>query len=216
MDFFERQDRARRNTKWLVLYFVAAVACIVLGLYLVFAGIFLRDQFERFGPSGFWQPQLFLGVAAGTCLVVLFGSLFKMAELRRGGSAVAEMLGGQRIPPNTDDLDERKLLNIVEEMALASGMAVPPVYLLPDEGGINAFAAGHTPNDAVIGVTRGCVKLLNRDELQGVIAHEFSHILNGDMRLNLRLMGVITPWSSSRFNSFTQPRVTPMTASLSE
>ena len=191
MDFFERQDRARRNTKWLVLYFVAAVACIVLGLYLVFAGIFLRDQFERFGPSGFWQPQLFLGVAAGTCLVVLFGSLFKMAELRRGGSAVAEMLGGQRIPPNTDDLDERKLLNIVEEMALASGMAVPPVYLLPDEGGINAFAAGHTPNDAVIGVTRGCVKLLNRDELQGVIAHEFSHILNGDMRLNLRLMGVI-------------------------
>ncbi len=191
MDFFEGQDRARRNTKWLVLYFVAAVVCIVLGIYLVFAGIFLRGQFEKSGPEGFWHPQLFLGVTAGTCLVVLFGSLFKMAELRRGGPAVAEMLGGRRIPPNTDDLDERKLLNVVEEMALASGMAVPPVYLLPDEGGINAFAAGHSPSDAVIGVTRGCVKLLNRDELQGVIAHEFSHILNGDMRLNLRLMGVI-------------------------
>jgi len=191
MDFFERQDRARRNTKWLVLYFVAAVACIILGIYLVFAGIFLRDQYARLGPEGFWQPQLFLGVTVGTCLVVLFGSLFKMAALRRGGPAVAEMLGGRRIASNTHDLDERKVLNVVEEMALASGMAVPPVYLLPDEDGINAFAAGHSPNDAVIGVTRGCVKLLNRDELQGVIAHEFSHIFNGDMRLNLRLMGVI-------------------------
>lgn len=191
MDFFERQDRARRNTKWLVLYFVAAVACIILGIYLVFAGIFLRDQFTRFGPEGFWHPQLFLGVTTGTCLVVLFGSLYKLAELRRGGVAVAEMLGGRRIAPNTDDPNERKVLNVVEEMALASGMAVPPVYLLLDEDGINAFAAGHSSNDAVIGVTRGCVKLLSRDELQGVIAHEFSHILNGDMRLNLRLMGVI-------------------------
>lgn len=191
MDFFERQDRARRNTKWLVLYFVAAVACIVVGLYLVFAGIFLRDRLgEDLNLAGLWHPQLFLGVTAGTCLVVLFGSFYKMAELRRGGSAVAEMLGGQRIASNTNDLDERKVLNVVEEMALASGMAVPPVYLLPEES-INAFAAGHSANDAVIGVTRGCVKLLSRDELQGVVAHEFSHILNGDMRLNLRLMGVI-------------------------
>ncbi|MBI1175984.1 M48 family metalloprotease [bacterium] len=191
MDFFERQDRARRSTKWLVLYFVAAVVCIIAGIYLVFAGIFLRDQFQRNGPAALWNLQMFLGVAGGTCLIVLFGSLFKMAELRRGGAAVAEMLGGTKISPNTDDADERRLLNVVEEMALASGTAVPPVYLLPDEGGINAFAAGFAPNDAVIGVTRGCVKILSRDELQGVIAHEFSHILNGDMRMNLRLMGVI-------------------------
>ena len=193
MDFFERQDRARQSTRWLVLYFIAAVLCIIAGLYLVFAGIFLRGRFAEGGVTlpALWDLRLFLGVAGGTCLVVLLGSLYKTAELRRGGAAVAEMLGGKRISPNTRDPDERKLLNIVEEMALASGMGVPPVYLLAEEEGINAFAAGFEPNDAVIGVTRGCMKLLNRDELQGVVAHEFSHILNGDMRLNLRLMGVI-------------------------
>ena len=192
MDFFDRQDRARRITKWLVLYFVAAVVLMVLGLYGVFAGLFLRDRLDQgFEIWRLWHPQLFLGVAGGTCGVVFLGSLYRMATLRRGGAAVAEMLGGRRIASNTNDTEERLLLNVVEEMALASGMAVPPIYLLPDEEAINAFAAGNTPNDAVIGVTRGCVKRMNRDELQGVIAHEFSHILNGDMRLNLRLMGVI-------------------------
>jgi Zn-dependent protease with chaperone function len=95
------------------------------------------------------------------------------------------------VEPNTSDLEERRLLNVVEEMAIASGMPVPSVYLLDKEDSINAFAAGFTPTDAVIAVTRGSLKLLSRDELQGVIAHEFSHILNGDMRLNIRLMGVL-------------------------
>ena len=108
-----------------------------------------------------------------------------------GGTVVAERLGGRRVYPNTIDPVERRLLNVVEEMALASGVPVPPVFMLNEEQGINAFAAGYSPSDAVVGVTRGCAQQLTRDQLQGVVAHEFSHILNGDMRLNLRLMGVL-------------------------
>src|SRR5204863_10144667 len=127
--------------------------------------------------------KLFFGVTLGTLAVVLIGSISKTAELSGGGSNVATMLDGELIDSNTTDINERRLLNIVDEMALASGLPAPPVYLLPDES-INAFAAGHTPSDSVIGVTRGAMKNLNRDELQGVIGHEFSHILNGDTRLN--------------------------------
>ena len=119
------------------------------------------------------------------------GSLFKIAQLSGGGTVVAERLGGRRVYPNTTDPTERRLLNVVEEMALASGVPVPPVFMLREEKGINAFAAGFSPSDSVIGVTRGSAQQLTRDQLQGVIAHEFSHILNGDMRLNLRLMGVL-------------------------
>ena len=100
-------------------------------------------------------------------------------------------MGGRLVNSNTTDPDERKLLNVVEEMAIASGVPMPQVYVLNEERGINAFAAGHTTGDAAIGVTRGCIEMLSRDELQGVIGHEFSHILNGDMRLNLRLIGII-------------------------
>src|SRR5882757_328834 len=112
-------------------------------------------------------------------------------ELAQGGVAVSTMMGGRLVNPNSTDLDERKLLNVVEEMALASGVPVPQVYVMDNQEGINAFAAGHTTSDATITVTRGCMRLLTRDELQGVIAHEFSHVLNGDMRLNLRLLGII-------------------------
>jgi Zn-dependent protease with chaperone function len=138
-----------------------------------------------------WNPQVFLWVVLGTLGVVGVGCLSKVAELSSGGSSVASMLGGEPVNPHTRDADERKLLNIVEEMAIASGVPVPPVYVMNREAGINAFAAGYSPSDAVVGVTRGCIQHLNRDELQGVIAHEFSHILNGDMRLNIRLIGLI-------------------------
>jgi len=181
MDFFERQDKARRSTAKLVTYFVLAVVALILTVYAVFILLFSRNH-----P---WDPEILLWVSLGTLAVIVIGT--KTAELARGGGAVAEMLGGELLNPNTTDPDERKLLNVVEEMALASGMQVPAVYLLRRESGINAFAAGHTTNDAAIGVTRGCIRLLNRDELQGVIAHEFSHILNGDMRLNVRLIGII-------------------------
>ena len=138
-----------------------------------------------------WNPQLFLLAAVGTLAVIALGSGFKTLELAQGGSSVATMLGGRLVAPTTTDPDERKLRNVVEEMAIAAGVPVPQVYLLPEEQGINAFAAGHSTSDAVVAVTAGAVRLLTRDELQGVIGHEFSHILNGDMRLNLRLMGIV-------------------------
>ncbi len=185
MDFFDRQDRARRRTKVLVFWFAVALVLTVLALYAVFALIFLSDR------GRFWDPNLFSGVALGTTLVVFLGSAAKIIELSRGGAAVATRLGGTPVRPDTTDLYERRLLNVVEEMALASGIPAPQVFVLTQEEGINAFAAGLTTRDAAVGVTRGCLRLLTRDELQGVIAHEFSHILNGDMRLNLRLIGIL-------------------------
>jgi len=191
MDFFERQDKARHKTKWLVFYFVLAVVLTIGAIYLALAAIFLHSRYTPETLAWLWEPNLFLGVAVATLLIVAAGSLHKIVELRRGGGAVALSLGGFPLDASTTNPDERKLLNVVEEMALASGTPVPDVYVLRGQPGINAFAAGRTPTDAVIGVTQGCMKLLTRDELQGVIAHEFSHILNGDMRLNLRLMGVV-------------------------
>jgi Zn-dependent protease with chaperone function len=136
-----------------------------------------------------WQNFALVSVAVGT--VVVLGSLYKIAALSSGGRTVADALGGQLIPQNTQDLKQRRLLNVVEEMSIASGTPAPPVYILTGEPGINAFAAGFTPRDAVIGVTQGLLDHLNREQLQGVIAHEFSHIFNGDMRLNIRLIGVL-------------------------
>lgn len=189
MDFFEHQDNARRKTVILTLYFILAVLFLIAGVYtaLVVAGL----NFFSSSVTGFWNPSLFMLVALTVIFIVLIGSAFKTAALSKGGASVAEMLGGVPVDPNTSDPDQRRLLNVVEEMAIASGVPVPRVYLLDNETGINAFAAGHTTGDAVVAVTRGCMKELTRDELQGVIAHEFSHILNGDMRLNIRLMGII-------------------------
>lgn len=196
MDFFDRQDKARKNTKLLVFYFALAVVLIVASVY--FASLFMFQgaanyKHRRGAPPEFslWNPRIFLFAAGGTLAVIACGSLFKTMQLSSGGSAVAESMGGRLINSNTRDLPERKLLNVVEEMAIASGVPVPKVYVMDEEQGINAFAAGHNINDAAIGVTRGCITTLTRDELQGVIGHEFSHILNGDMRLNLRLMGII-------------------------
>lgn len=193
MDFFNAQEKARRNTGRLILYFAAAVAGTITVIYLILAFAFVaRGKHTSLGDSpSLWNPQLFLWVAGGTSAAIFLGSLWKMAELRSGGGAVARSMGGRLLNHNTSDPDERKLVNIVEEMAIASGVPVPEIYVMDDEDGINAFAAGNTTSDAAIGVTRGCIQLLNRDELQGVIAHEFSHILNGDMRLNIRLMGVL-------------------------
>lgn len=187
MDFFERQDKARRNTKFLVFYFLAAVVLLIVAVYAAVALIFTFTE-ESFSWA---QPGLFFGSAAATLAVISIGSIGKTMSLSSGGRAVAELLDGRLLNPNSIDLHERKLLNIVEEMAIASGVPVPQVYVMDGESSINAFAAGHSASDAAIGVTRGCMTMLSRDELQGVIAHEFSHLLNGDMRLNLRLMGLI-------------------------
>lgn len=192
MDFFAAQDQRRRKTKWLVLLYALSLLTITIAVYLVAAiaiGLIGGNHGNR--DIGLFNLPLFAVVAGGTCLVIFGASLAKIFELRSGGQHIASQLGGTRVPASTTDLDERKLLNVVEEMALASGISVPPVYILNNEPGINAFAAGYTPADAVIGVNRGTIQQLNRDELQGVIAHEFSHILNGDMRLNIRLIGIL-------------------------
>lgn len=201
MDFFEHQDQARRNTGRLIALLGLAVLALIALTSLLFALVsYLWTPSQA--ALNLNQANLVQGlmaqldwislawIAGLVSLAVVLGSFFKWLQLRSGGRTVAEALGGRLIPSNTDQAQERQLLNIVEEMAIASGTAVPPVYLM-EETSINAFAAGHSPRDAVIGVTRGCMEQLNRDQLQGVIAHEFSHILQGDMRLNLRLVALL-------------------------
>ncbi len=195
MNFFEAQDKARRNTSWLILLFIFAVAGLVFLTNFLLLGIliysktgFVDFSFDTLQSNYSWE--IFLGGTIGVGLLILAGSLYKTLSLSGGGTTVAEMLGGRLIPQSTADLQERRLLNVVEEMAIAAGMPIPKVYLM-DEPSINAFAAGQSPADAVIGITTGALNRLSREELQGVIAHEFSHIFNGDMRLNIRLIGIL-------------------------
>lgn len=200
MNFFEQQDLARRNARVLLLMFLVAVfGLIVLTNMAVAAFLFFSQDYNiyagnREGVAGFWSyfswarfGSIGLAITATVAMVVLV----KWLQLSSGGKAVAEGMGGTRIVPQTRDKAERRCLNVVEEMALAANMPVPPVYVLNGERGINAFAAGSTPADAVVAVTRGTLEHLQRNELQGVIAHEFSHILNGDMRLNIRLAAML-------------------------
>src|SRR5271170_4425207 len=186
-NFFQQQDSARRKTFQLVVYFVLAILILIALVY----GLLLALSMHGVGePVSWWQPELLLFAAPGVGLVVGVASAFKVAQLASGGQAVALMMGGEEIPGTTTDARLKLLLNVVEEMALAAGVPVPPVYVL-EEPGINAFAAGYAPGDSVVAVSQGCLNYLTRDELQGVVAHEFSHILNGDMRLNIRLIGLI-------------------------
>ena len=196
MDFFQAQDSARRSTVRLVIYFTLAVLSLIIFTNVLVMVLF---GFLDAGEEGLtlavilskFDWQAFFVIGAFVTLVIFGGSIYKTMALSGGGVAVAESLGGRLISQNTTDLHERKALNVVEEMAIASGTPVPPVYLLEHEEGINAFAAGYTPSDAVIGLTHGTIAYLTRDELQGVVAHEFSHILHGDMRLNIRLIGIL-------------------------
>ena len=189
-DFFAQQDRARKRTTLLLFYFTLAVLGTIASLYLILLLPQLADSSSREPPS-WWHPRLFFAVTIGTTAVIFGASLVKIQQLKAGGKAVALSVGARQVQPNTRDLAERRLLNIVEEMAIASGVPVPAVFVMDDEPSINAFAAGYTPADAAVAVSRGALTYLTRDELQGVIAHEFSHILNGDMRLNIRLIAII-------------------------
>jgi Zn-dependent protease with chaperone function len=186
-NFFQQQDSARRKTFQLVVYFVLAILILIALVYGLLLGLTMYSAHE---PVSWWQPELLLLAAPGVGLVVGGASAIKVAQLASGGQAVALMMGGEEVPGATTDARQKRLLNVVEEMALAAGVPVPPVYVLK-EPGINAFAAGYAPGDAVVAVSQGCLNYLTRDELQGVVAHEFSHILNGDMRLNIRLIGLI-------------------------
>ena len=189
MDFFERQDVARRGTRWLVVLFTLAVIGVVVAVNVAVVTILLFNGSGE--PGELVRPGVLGAISAFTLTLIGTSSLYKIASLSSGGPAVAQLLGGKPLDPNTGDPASRRLLNVVEEMALAAGTSVPTVYVLEEEYGINAFAAGFTLDDAVIGVTRGALDLLDRDELAGVIGHEMSHLLHGDSRLNVRLMGVL-------------------------
>ena len=195
MDFFEQQHRARRRTWLMLLLFVLAVAAIVAVLNLVGVAVYIwifdppilyeRNLLQAVPRHVYgWSTAVILGVIA-------WGTGRRLYQLSGGGVAVADMIGARHMKRDTGEPAERRLLNVVEEMALASGISVPLVFVMDDQHTINAFAAGYSPNEATVIVTRGALEQLNRDELQGVVAHEFSHILNGDMRLNIHLVGVI-------------------------
>jgi Zn-dependent protease with chaperone function len=197
MNFFKRQDEARRASRRLVLLFGLAVLAVVAAVDLVVFLLMRQGEAHAHGymqPLGDWigtHPRMVLGTTFMVLAVIGIASFYKTMVLGGGGGVVARSLGGVRVSADTTDPLERRLLNVVEEMAIASGVPMPEVYLLEQESGINAFAAGHNVSNAAIGVTRGTLTALNRAELQGVIAHEFSHILNGDMQLNVRLMGLL-------------------------
>ena len=189
MNFFRAQDEARGRTTKLVVLLVLAIIVLAGSFYVLavigHGGVYLRGGYDWF------QPKLFFGTTGIALAVIAVGSLLRIAELSKGGGAIAERLGGRLVGANTTDLAERRYLNVVQEMALAAGLPVPLCYVIDGDATINAFAAGNDPQDAAIGVTRGALDHLTRDELQGVIAHEFSHIGNGDMKLSLRIIGAV-------------------------
>ena len=186
MDFFAQQETARKHTLRLVLLFLAAVVGVIAAtdLVMTLGAALIFDTHNL--------PTTFHQVLAGTILIaILLFALRRLYQLRGGGDSIAKMVSARQIMRNAESLEERRLLNVVDEMAIASGVAVPSIWVMDKEEGINAFAAGYSPNQAVIVVTHGTLTKLTRDELQGVIGHEFSHILNGDMRLNVRLIGIL-------------------------
>jgi len=192
MDFFSAQDRARKKTGRLIFLFVLAVVSLIimtnLLVMLVFGMFFVSNHTGT--PAGPFNWAVFMAIGAGVLLVICGGTYYKINALSGGGDAVAAMFGAEPVFDDEPDFQRKRLINIVDEMAIASGTPVPQVYVLK-ESGINAFAAGFTASDAVIAVTEGALESLNREQLQGIIAHEFSHILNGDMRINIRLVGIL-------------------------
>ena len=189
MNFFRAQDEARGRTTKLVVLLVLAILVLTGTLYVL--AVLGQGKLFAHGEHEWFQPKLFMATSGVALLVILGGSLLRIAELSKGGGAIAERLGGRLVGATTKDAAERRYLNVVQEMALASGLPVPLCYVIDGDETINAFAAGNSPQDAAVGVTLGALRNLTRDELQGVIAHEFSHIGNGDMKLNLRIIGAI-------------------------
>ena len=191
MNFFEQQHKARKKTGILIFYFVIAVLLIVLAVNAVFFLLIAQISSPQFSLQEWFMEPYWIWVTGGTVFVIFLGSFITSFKLRNGGKAVAEMVGARKVIPNTYELDERRLINVVEEMSIASGTPMPTLYILDDEDGINAFVAGLRPTESVLVVSRGALDNLTRDELQGVIGHEYSHILNNDMRINVRLMGIL-------------------------
>jgi len=194
MDFFARQDQARRHTGLLIFYFILAVLLIVLavnGVVYFFVAYFGNAQISSMPRESGLDNSVWLYITLFTLGIIISGSLFRFISLAGGGTAVAKMAGARPVSLDTGDADERRYINVVEEMSIASGVSMPSLYIMDDEAGINAFVAGYKPTEAVMVVTRGALQELSRDELQGVVGHEFSHILNGDMRINVRLIAIL-------------------------
>ena len=191
MDFFTQQDKARKFTKILLLYLFVAVASIVLAVNLVIYLFFVFLEFYPYTPENWFSDGVVYYISAATVSLILLGSLYRWNRLKSGGHAVALMMGAEPVDLHTSDYKERQFINVVEEMSIASGVPLPTIYLLDDEQGINAFVAGYQPTEAVIVATKGAIEKLTRAELQGVVAHEFSHILNGDMQINIKLIAIL-------------------------
>jgi Zn-dependent protease with chaperone function len=192
VDFYSRQAAARGQTRWLVFAFILALLAVALALdFVLFTFLAGRSRYYGFNALDYAaaNPDQAILCTLLVMGVLALASLYKSMELRGGGGVVARSLGGVLVSADTTDLKRKRLLNVVEEMAIASGVPMPEIYVLEQEPAINAFAAGHTAANAAVTVTQGALDRLSRDELQGVIGHEFSHILNGDMRLNVQLMG---------------------------
>ena len=193
MNFFTQQHKARQRTSLLVLYFILAIVLIVVAVnvaaYVIF---YLSSTDTSFSAEPWFEQPYWIWISVATILVIMFGTVRDLVRLGGGGTAVAEMVGARRISSATSDPDEKRLINVVEEMSIASGTPRPALYVMDDEPAINAFVAGYRPTEAVLVVTRGALQTFDRDELQGVIGHEYSHILNGDMRLNIRLWGIVS------------------------
>lgn len=191
MDFFERQHQAKIHTKKLVFYFCLAVLLIIGVLNVIGFFVLNMSPDHQVSPQDWPLSPFSLGITAGTILIIIIGSVLRYWQVRGGGQAVAEMVDGRRIDMDSKDPKERRLINVVEEMSIASGMSVPTIYVMDNEQGMNAFVAGLVPSDTVMVVTAGLLDRLNRQELQGVVAHEFSHIFHSDMRINMRLIGIL-------------------------
>jgi len=192
MDFFAAQQASQRRTRLLVFFYLLATLAVAVAVTAIFASVWLWAEVSPIQPDAAWLQtrwQTLAGVAGITIGLIALASLYRIVTLRGGGARIARELGANPLAPDATDPLRRRLRNVVEEMAIAAGVPVPDIYVLEQEGGINAFAAGYLPEDAVVAVTRGALEQLDRDELQGVIGHEFSHILNGDMRLNVRMLG---------------------------
>lgn len=191
MDFFYQQEKAKRYTKILLLYFLIAILLIVVAVNVVIYYFFIFLELYPYTPRDWFSSGLIYYISIATCCLIISGTFYRWQKLRSGGDAVAKMVGAKRLDLHTSDASQRKLINVVEEMSIASGVPLPTLYVLENEPGINAFVAGYLPTQAVMVVTDGAIEKLTRDEMQGVVAHEYSHILNGDMQINIRLMSLL-------------------------
>lgn len=191
MDFFSQQEKAKRYTKVLLLYFLLAISLIVVSVNIVIYYFFKFLEFYPYTPADWFSDGVVYYISGATCLLILSGSVYRWLKLKSGGHAVAAMVGAKRLDLHTSDNKQRQLIHVVEEMSIASGVPVPSLYVLESESGINAFVAGYKPTEAVMVVTAGAINNFTRNEMQGVVAHEYSHILNGDMQINVRLMAML-------------------------